>query len=108
MQGLRFSAKQVAALEAKFQMLEGDDDGKVSKVQLQAFLQKEGAFEIFDTTEVTEVMARFDKNGTGHLEPDEMKKVSPWFPAPKTSHKDKLGQPLVPSSCSLLFRTRRC
>jgi hypothetical protein len=65
----------VAALEEKFQALEGDDDGNVTKVQLQAFLQKEGAFEIFDTTEVTEVMARFDKNQSGHLDPEEMKKV---------------------------------
>jgi hypothetical protein len=75
LQGLRNQAKQVAALEEKFQALEGDDDGKVSKVQLHAFLQKEGAFEIFDTTEVTEVMARFDQNQSGHLDPEEMKKV---------------------------------
>lgn len=75
LQGLRNQAKQVAALEEKFQALEGDDDGNVTKVQLHAFLQKEGAFEIFDTTEVTEVMDRFDKNKSGHLDPEEMKKV---------------------------------
>lgn len=45
---------------------------QVTKVELAEFLTKEGAYDIFDATEVTEVMQRFDKDGNGHLSPDEM------------------------------------
>jgi Ca2+-binding EF-hand superfamily protein len=41
-------------------------------VELAEFLTKEGAYDLFDATEVTEVMQRFDKDGNGHLSPDEM------------------------------------
>lgn len=41
-------------------------------MELAEFLTKEGAYDIFDATEVTEVMQRFDKDGNGHLSPDEM------------------------------------
>jgi hypothetical protein len=40
---------------------------QVSKVELAEFLAKEGAYEVFDATEVTEVMTRFDKDGNGFL-----------------------------------------
>ena len=33
------------------------------QVELAEFLTREGAYEIFDATEVTEVMQRFDKDG---------------------------------------------
>ena len=45
---------------------------QVTKVELAEFLTKEGAYDLFDATEVTEVMQRFDKDGNGHLSPDEM------------------------------------
>jgi len=40
---------------------------QVSKVELAEFLAKEGAYEVFDATEVTEVRTRFDKDGNGFL-----------------------------------------
>jgi hypothetical protein len=45
---------------------------QVTKVELAEFLKQEGAYEIFNATEVTEVMQRFDKNGNGFLGLDEM------------------------------------
>eukprot|EP00284_Hemiselmis_tepida_P006258 CAMPEP_0174917916 /NCGR_PEP_ID=MMETSP1355-20121228/2778_1 /TAXON_ID=464990 /ORGANISM="Hemiselmis tepida, Strain CCMP443" /LENGTH=752 /DNA_ID=CAMNT_0016163065 /DNA_START=216 /DNA_END=2470 /DNA_ORIENTATION=- len=88
--GLRNSAKQVAALEEKFTALEQDEGGVVSKVMLQEFLAKEGAFEIFDTTEVTEVMARFDKSGDGRLQPEEMKEIREVIKLKKKELEDKI------------------
>ena len=48
---------------------------QVTKVELAEFLKQEGAYEIFNATEVTEVMQRFDKNGNGFLGLDEMQEL---------------------------------
>lgn len=54
-QGLRRQHQKVAALEQRLVALEQEGEGKVSKVELQAFLAQEGAFDVFDTVEVGEV-----------------------------------------------------
>jgi Ca2+-binding EF-hand superfamily protein len=55
--------------------MDADGDGMVSKVELAEFLTREGAYEIFDASEVTEVMHRFDKDGNGHLRYDAEKRL---------------------------------
>merc|ERR1719199_359629 len=63
---------RIADIEGRLTDMDADGDGMVSKVELAEFLTKEGAYDLFDATEVTEVMQRFDKDGNGHLSPDEM------------------------------------
>jgi len=70
--GLKTQIDRVIDLEEKLNDIDADGDGMVTKVELADFLAREGAYEVFDATEVTEVMQRFDKNGNGYLDKDEM------------------------------------
>ena len=70
--GLKQKVAEITDLEKELDNIDEDGDGMVTKVELQAFLEKEGAFEVFDATEVTEVMRRFDANDNGYLDPHEM------------------------------------
>eukprot|EP00286_Rhodomonas_abbreviata_P019204 CAMPEP_0181292202 /NCGR_PEP_ID=MMETSP1101-20121128/2378_1 /TAXON_ID=46948 /ORGANISM="Rhodomonas abbreviata, Strain Caron Lab Isolate" /LENGTH=775 /DNA_ID=CAMNT_0023396651 /DNA_START=258 /DNA_END=2582 /DNA_ORIENTATION=- len=61
--------------EAQFEQIDEDGDGKVTKVELALFLEREGVKELFDSTEVSEVIKRFDKNDNGYLDMEEMREL---------------------------------
>ena len=58
----------------------------MTKVELAEFLSREGAYEIFDATEVTEVMQRFDKDGNGHLRYRTLGGCCSWCRIPQRQH----------------------
>lgn len=51
--------------------------GQVTKVELNDFLAREGAYELFDATEAAEVVKKFDKNDNGYLDMEEMREQPP-------------------------------
>lgn len=62
-------------IEGKMDQMDADGDGKVTKVELNDFLAREGAYELFDATEAAEVVKKFDKNDNGYLDMEEMREL---------------------------------
>lgn len=83
---------KIQDIEAKMGDMDADGDGMVSKVELAEFLTREGAYEIFDASEVTEVMHRFDKDGNGHLSPDEMIELRAVLQKRKAQLESEMGE----------------
>mmetsp|Transcript_8425 Transcript_8425/g.19670 ORF Transcript_8425/g.19670 Transcript_8425/m.19670 type:complete len:362 (+) Transcript_8425:471-1556(+) len=90
--GLKQKVASIENLEAGLDDIDEDNDGIVTKVELQSFLEKEGAYELFDATETSEVMSRFDTNGNGYLDLLEMQALREVLRERKKEYQGEIGK----------------
>ena len=74
---LNKKAAQVGDMEAALAAIDADGDGLTDLAELEAWMKATGAEEILGMGAM-EVMARYDSDGSGQLDDDEMQEIKDW------------------------------
>ena len=74
---LNKKAAQVVDMEAALAAIDADGDGLTDLAELEAWMKATGAEEILGMGAM-EVMARYDSDGSGQLDDDEMQEIKDW------------------------------